>query len=124
MRLSPALLSFLVLSAAALVAAVLLASTAPEKRCASADSSMDRSLVTQAQSEYAAVRKADPAEACAGKGMLRVTHARCQRANRLLRTGAKDEARTTYVAILNAETPETDPSVGCAISGLGKLGLG
>src|SRR3954454_19684875 len=130
MRLNAGLLSFLVVAAVALVAAVVLASTAPAQpaTCDAADTSMDRQIVAQARSGYTAILKAEPTSECAAKGMQRVIRAMCQRAD-TLRTGkAKPEARAAYRAILALDPPDWDPkhapgwNVGCAIRGLNAVG--
>ena len=126
MRLSAALLWFLVVAATTLVAAVLLASTA-DASCATADRSRDAHLIGEAEREYATILKSEPDSACAVSGMIHVTSEKCSRADKLRADGATADARKVYVQIVTADLPGWNTGkaperwIQCAISGLASL---
>jgi hypothetical protein len=124
MRLNPGLLMFAILAAATLVAAVLLASTAPgkpPKPCEGASSSLEHHFVAEAQKQYAAILAKSPASGCATAGMRRVLEDECQRADMMRIGAAPEEARRAYAAILKVDFTYTAQGVGCAIRGLALL---
>src|SRR4051812_39639192 len=119
MRLSAGLLWFMTLGAIALIAVVLIASTAPAS-CTKADRSRDAQILTQAQDAYAAILKDHPDSGCAADGLALVIDARCQRADMLASQQLAEDARKIYTSIVESDLPHWNSQSGvwCAISGL------
>jgi len=87
------------------IAAALLDAFAPEAppSCGDADDAREAGLLTQADKVYRAVLAKEPDDDCAHKGLQKVAAQTCYRAKKLLDTGAKDEAKKAYVALLTSD---------------------
>ncbi len=107
--------------AAALVAlavAPLAPPAAATTPCEEADRLLEAGHVLQAEERYGnlAREKESASQDCARQGLLRAAGARCEAAERLMRSDRTDEAKKAYDAVL-----EKFPTLECALAGVERI---
>jgi hypothetical protein len=124
MRLTPLRVIGLLAVAAILAATAILdmAASAPSASCASAKSSLNEGLTSQAESAYLKLLAKEPTSPCAKEGVKKVGDAWCERGKRLMDGRATLEAVKAYTQALNE--PPTPQPLSCALKGLAEVNAG